>query len=147
LAERLALRTEQHISGAELISAIQGELHIPTSVSELPPTGILGLRVNLITIVHHDEEDPLELILRALEDIGVESTCFPGGHDRESQRIRERDNDVKGAALHRFQLRVPNPPSNQLSALILISKMQLEIAMEAIISPKRLLALIAVSID
>jgi hypothetical protein len=68
LAESSASKTVPPISGEELVTAIQSELHVPTAVSELPPSGILGLGINLITIVHHDEEDPIELILRTLKD-------------------------------------------------------------------------------
>ena len=48
------------VCGAELVSAIQAELAIPTVIAELPPSGLLGICVNLITVVHHAEEDPVE---------------------------------------------------------------------------------------
>jgi hypothetical protein len=84
LAERIASRADQAISGADLVTAIQSELHIPIAVSELPPSGILGLGINLITIVSHDEEDPVELIMSAFKEEGVEASCFPASHDRNS---------------------------------------------------------------
>jgi hypothetical protein len=71
LVESIASRTEPPISGLDLVSAIQEEVPIPTTISGLPPNGILGLCVNLITIVRHDEEDPVELIMRVLKDEGV----------------------------------------------------------------------------
>jgi hypothetical protein len=79
-------KSEPLVSGADLVSAIQAEMPIPTSASELPPSGLLGLRVNLITIVHHAEEDPIEEAVAALKDAGVEFICIPGPHDRDSTR-------------------------------------------------------------
>ena len=90
------------VSGEDLIGALQSELPIPISISELPRTGVLGLCVNLITIVRLDEVDPVEHILRAFEEEGVEATCFPGAHDRESERSREREADGGGVGVHRF---------------------------------------------
>jgi hypothetical protein len=147
LAERLNSRTDPPVSGVDLIGVIQEELPIPTSISELPPTGILGLCVNMITIVCKAEEEPMERILRALEEDGVEATCIPGTHDRESERARERGIDNCEVAVHRFQLWLPNPPKNQARALHLISKLQREIAIEAVCLSKSLLAVVAVNSD
>jgi hypothetical protein len=112
------------VSGTDLVAAIQSELPIPTTISELPSSGILGLCINLITIVHAEEEDPVECIVRAFEDAGIDFTCFPGEYDRESQRNKERDREVGCISVHRFQIRLPNPKSNQAKALLLLSKMQ-----------------------
>ena len=90
------------VSGADLIGALQCELPIPISISELPATGVLGLCVNLITIVHHDEVDPVEHILKAFVEDGVNATCFPGAHDRESERSRQREEDKGGVCVHHF---------------------------------------------
>jgi hypothetical protein len=38
---------------------------------ELPPVGVLGLCVNIITIVRNDVEDPIEFVLKALIEGGV----------------------------------------------------------------------------
>ena len=86
LAERLNCNAEPLPSGEELVDTIQNELVIPTSPSELPPAGVLGLCVNIITIVRHDSEDPIEFIMKTLADGGVESMCFPGAYERESER-------------------------------------------------------------
>jgi hypothetical protein len=91
LVERLITNVEPLPSGADLVGSIQNDLSIPTSASELPTTGVLGLCVNLITIVSQDEEDPIELLLTTLSDRGVESICFPGAYERESKRQTERD--------------------------------------------------------
>ena len=53
------------VCAEDLVAAIQTELDIPTSVSEIPPSGVLGILVNLITIVAHSEEDPIEQICSA----------------------------------------------------------------------------------
>jgi hypothetical protein len=84
LVERLVAQTDPPVTGAEVIGAIQSELPIPTSTADLPPTGVLGLCVNIATIVSHDEEDPVESIIKALRDRGLEYSCFPGTFDRES---------------------------------------------------------------
>ena len=81
------------VSGEDLIGALQSELPIPISISELPRTGVLGLCVNLITIVRHDEVDPVEHILRAFEEEGFEAACFPGSPseaERGKQMAAER---------------------------------------------------------
>ncbi len=57
---------------------------IPTKSSELPPVGVLGLCINAITIVRNDIEDPIELVLKAFIDNGVEAVCFPEAYERES---------------------------------------------------------------
>ena len=101
--------------------------------------------VNIITIVQHAEEDPIECIVRDLTEAGVDFICFPGAYDRESQRQKEMNSDAGAASVHRFQLRVSNPPSNQLKALATLSKLQISFAEEAIASSKRLVAIIAVS--
>ena len=145
LAKRLVSNTVPLPSGAELVGTIQNDLAIPTSVSELPPAGILGICVNLITIVSHDSEDPIEIILRTLSDEGLEFVCFPGAYDREFERERDRISTLHGVSVYRFQLRVPNPPSNQMSALQIIKQFQLSFAEEAIVSPKRLVAVVALS--
>ena len=63
--ERILSKSDPTICGEDLVSVLQTELPIPTSVSQLPPSGILGICVNLITIVVHSEEDPVELVLDA----------------------------------------------------------------------------------
>jgi hypothetical protein len=145
LVERLITNVKPLPTGADLVGSIQNELHIPTSASELPTTGVLGLCVNLITIVCQEEEDPIELILSSLSDGGVDSICFPGTYERESKRQTERHSSPHDVSVHRFQLRVPGPPSNQMSALQLIKELQLQIANEAIVSPKRLVAVVVLS--
>ena len=120
LIDRLVAQTEPLVTATDLVGAIQSELPIPASSSQLPPTGLLGLCVNLATIVRHNEEDPAEYILRALSDKGIEFTCFPGAYDRESKRKEERDNDIDGISIHRFQLYFANPPSNQLHGLVVL---------------------------
>jgi hypothetical protein len=84
LVERITSNTESLISGADIVNAIQGEVPIPTEISVLPDAGVLGLCINLITIVCHDEEDPIECILRVFIDGEVEATCLPGANERES---------------------------------------------------------------
>jgi hypothetical protein len=86
LVEKIASKAQPLVRGTDLIYAIQAELPIPTSASELPPAGVLGVCINLITIVRHGEEDPIECILTAFSDCGVDFICFPGAYDRESQR-------------------------------------------------------------
>jgi hypothetical protein len=86
LAKKLLSNAEPLPSGADLVGTIQNDLAIPTSVSDLPPAGILGVCVNLVTIVSHDSEDPIEIILKTLSDKGLELVCFPGAYDRESER-------------------------------------------------------------
>jgi hypothetical protein len=102
LAKRLISNTDPLPSGAELVGAIQNDLAIPTSQSELPPAGILGLCVNLITIVSHDSEDPIEMILTTLSDGGVEFACFPGAYERESERKREINSSIHDVSVHRY---------------------------------------------
>ncbi len=68
LAERLAAKTEPIVIAEELVLAIQSELPIPVTPSQLPTTGVLGLCVNLATILRHDEEDPIECIVRTFSD-------------------------------------------------------------------------------
>jgi hypothetical protein len=58
--------------------------------------------VNIITIVRHDSEDPIEFIMKSLADGGVESMCFPGVHERESERQRERKSPLDDIFVHRF---------------------------------------------
>jgi hypothetical protein len=82
LAERIASQTEPLVSPTELLVAIQSELPIPITSSSLPPTGLLGLCVNLATITCHVEEDPIEDILRIYSERGIDATCYPGAHDR-----------------------------------------------------------------
>ncbi len=84
LVMRIINHSEPQVSGADLVSSIQTELAIPTVLSEIPPAGLLGLCVHLITIVQHDEEDPIECIVRALTDAAVNFSCFPGSYDRQS---------------------------------------------------------------
>ena len=91
----------------------------------MPPVGILGFCLNLITIVSHDTEDPIEPILKTLSEAGVESFCFPGIYERQTERQTERDSFLNGVAVHRFQLRLPNPSINQMKALDLIKQLQL----------------------
>jgi hypothetical protein len=86
LVEKIVSKAQPLVCGADLICAIQTEVPIPTSASELPPAGLLGVCVNLITIVRHAEEDPIECILTALTDGGVDFICFPGAYERESER-------------------------------------------------------------
>jgi hypothetical protein len=102
LAERLASNAEPQVSGEDLIAAIQEEVPIPTTISDLPPTGLLGLCVNLVTIVHHEEEDPIENVLRTLSEGGIQLICYPGTHHRESQREHDRFSDSRGLSTHRF---------------------------------------------
>jgi hypothetical protein len=120
VVKRIEYNAEPQISGADLVGALQAELPIPTSASELPPSGLLGLRVNLITIVHHAEEDPIEEAVGALKGAGVDFICLPGPHDRASARQRDRDTGAPGVAVHHFQVGLPNPPSNQARALGLL---------------------------
>jgi hypothetical protein len=94
LVERLVGQTHPPVTAADVVAAIQSELPLPASVEDLPPTGVLGLCINVATVVSHDEEDPVESIIRALSDRGVESSCFPGAADRESSRKKERDQDI-----------------------------------------------------
>ncbi len=75
---------------------------IPTEVAELPPTGILGLCVNIATIVHVDVEDPVECLIMALTEVGIDFTCFPGAYSRETERLKERLTNAPGFAIHRF---------------------------------------------
>jgi hypothetical protein len=86
LVKRIEANVEPLVTGSDLVGAIQAELPIPTSASELPPSGLLGLCVNLITIVMHTEEDPIEEAVAALNKAGVEFICIPGPHDRDSAR-------------------------------------------------------------
>jgi hypothetical protein len=51
IVEKIVLKAQPLVTGTDLVTAIQTELPIPTSDLELPPTGLLGLCVNLITIV------------------------------------------------------------------------------------------------
>jgi hypothetical protein len=85
---------------------------ILTTIAELPPTGILGLCVHLATITHRDEEDPVECLIRALSEGGINFSCFPGSHSREVDRMKERLSDDSCISIHRFLFRFPNPPSN-----------------------------------
>ncbi len=59
---------------------------IPTKSAKLPPTGLLGLCVNLATIVRNDEVDPVECLIRALSEAGLDFACFPGEYSREAER-------------------------------------------------------------
>jgi hypothetical protein len=102
LAERIVSNTEPLPKGIDLVATIQNELKIPATASELPPVGVLGLCINLITIVRNDSEDPMEFILNALIDGGVEAACFPGAYERESERLRERNSNIQGVSMHRF---------------------------------------------
>jgi hypothetical protein len=102
LAERLVTNTEPVPHGVELVGTIQNEMKIPGTASELPPVGVLGLCVNVITIVRNDSEDPMEFILNALILGGVEAACFPGAYERESERLRERNSNIQGVSMHRF---------------------------------------------
>jgi hypothetical protein len=68
LVEKVVSKAEPHVRGADLIAAIQSEMPIPTSTLELHPTGLLGMCVNIITIVSNAEEDPIECISKALND-------------------------------------------------------------------------------
>jgi hypothetical protein len=83
LVEKIVSKAQPQICATDLINAIQTELPIPTSASDLPPAGLLGLCVNLITIVRHSEEDPIECILAGFTVEGVDFICFPGPYDRE----------------------------------------------------------------
>lgn len=84
IVKKIESNTEPRVSGADLVAAIQTELPIPTSTSELPPSGLLGICVNFITIVHHTEEDPIEEAIDALNQVGAKFICIPGSHDRAS---------------------------------------------------------------
>ncbi len=84
LAEKLATEIEPTITPTDLIVAIQSELPIPITLSELPPTGILGMIVNLSTIVSNDAEDPIEYVEKTFFDRGIKASVFPGSCDRES---------------------------------------------------------------
>jgi hypothetical protein len=84
LIERIVSNAEPLVSGADIVMAIQSELAIPSKESELPAVGLLGLCINLITIVRHDEEDPVECILRGFDDEQVDCACFPGAYEREN---------------------------------------------------------------
>ena len=117
-------RNEEHVTAADVVAAIQSELPIPTTASEVPVTGVLGLCVNLATIVRHDEEDPIELILRAFNGSGIESHCFPGAHERESVRLKEIETEKNGVSIHRFQLYLPKPLSNQAQGLQILQQLQ-----------------------
>ena len=85
LVEKIVLRAQPLVTGTDLVTAIQTEVPIPTLPSELKPTGLLGLSVNLITIVLHAEEDPIECIVRALTETGIDFICFPEAYERQSQ--------------------------------------------------------------
>ena len=54
LAKRIVSNTEPLPKGVDLAAAIQDEMKIPAAASELPPVGVLGLCVNVITIVRND---------------------------------------------------------------------------------------------
>jgi hypothetical protein len=125
IVKKIESNTEPPVSGADLVAAIQTELPIPTSASELPPSGLLGLCVNFITIAHHAQEDPIEEAEVALNQAGAKFICIPGPHERASTRQRERESSAHGVSTHRFQIGVPNPPSNQLIALGVLSRLQL----------------------
>ena len=71
VAERLVSNSKPLPSGADLVGAIQSELMITNLSLELPPVGVLGLCVNIITIVRNDVEDPIEFVLKALIEGGV----------------------------------------------------------------------------
>jgi hypothetical protein len=86
LVNRILSKTEPTVCGEDLVEALQTELPIPTSASDIPSSGLLGVCVNLVTIVCHAEEDPIEYVLAALTEGGVDFTCFPGAYDRESAR-------------------------------------------------------------
>ncbi len=101
--------------------------------------------MNLITIVHHAEEDPIEEAVVVLNGAGVEFFCLPGAHDRDSGRLKERNTSANGVAVHHFQVGLPNPPSNQAKALALLTQLQLKFADEAISSARRLIAMMSVS--
>jgi hypothetical protein len=90
------------VCGRDLIDAIQSELPIPASQSELPLTGILGICVNLITIVHNYEEDPIEVILRVLSEEGLNFICFPEAYDRDTERLKEKEHSYLDVSVHRF---------------------------------------------
>jgi hypothetical protein len=119
--DRIVSKAEPVVSGVDLVAAIQSELPIPTSTLELRPAGLLGICVNIITIVSNAEEDPIECILKVLNDDGIEFICFPGQYERESERLREKDGAFEDFFVHRFQVRVSNPPSNQVQALALLN--------------------------
>jgi hypothetical protein len=63
--------------------------------------------------------------MSAFMNEGVEALCFPEANERESERQRERQTNAMGVSVHRFQLWVPSPASNQMNALLLIKKLQL----------------------
>jgi hypothetical protein len=84
IVEKIMSKEQPLIIGTDLIAAIQTELPIPTSAIELAPAGLLGVCINLITIVQPTEEDPIECILSALIDGGFDFICFPGAYDREA---------------------------------------------------------------
>ncbi len=84
VVDRIILKAHPLVTGIDLVTAIQTEVPIPTLASELKPVGILGLIVNLITIVVHSEEDPIESIVSSLKEAGVDFMCLPGAYDRES---------------------------------------------------------------
>ena len=100
--EKILSKTEPLPTGNDLVATIQNELNIPTTASELPSVGVLGLCINLITIVRNDDEDPIELIMNAFNVGGVEAACFPGAFERESERQRVRNSNIKGVSMHRF---------------------------------------------
>jgi hypothetical protein len=118
--ERVVSRAEPLVRGADLVAAIQSELPIPTSTLELRPAGLLGICLNIITIVNNAEEDPIECILTVFNKDGIEFICFPGQYERESKRLTEKEGTVDDFFVHRFQVRVPNPPSKQVQALALL---------------------------
>jgi hypothetical protein len=86
MVERIMAKADPMVCGEDLVSALQTELTIPTSASDMPSSGLLGVCVNLVTIVCHAEEEPIEYFLTALTDGRVDFICFPGAHDRESAR-------------------------------------------------------------
>ena len=60
VVERMLSNDDPKICGEDLVTTLQSELPIPTSASQVPISGILGLCVNMITIVYNSEEDPVE---------------------------------------------------------------------------------------
>jgi hypothetical protein len=83
LVETIVSNTQPQLNAEDLVEAIQSELKTPSQTSELPPVGVLGLCVNVITIVRNDFEDPIESIMKAFSDSGVEAVCFPGSCERQ----------------------------------------------------------------
>lgn len=109
----------------------------------MPSTGILGLQMLVLTVAHHEVEDPIEAVVRKLTESKLKFIISSNCDQRDDERKDDKETLPNSPSLHIRQLGLTHSVENQAIGLEILKNLQLEFAAEAIESSQRIIASIS----